>query len=240
VTTTKGYLRDTDDDEPPRPDRRRTALVVVGATVVVAVVATWLVAFSSVFGARSVDVRGTHLLTAAQVRDAAHIGTGTPLVRIDTVAVSRRVEKLAAVASAHVSTSFPSTVVITVTERQPVGYVRSSTRSVLVDRSGAQYRAVTAVPKGLPKFVIPAGADARPTGEAVASVAAALPASVRTQVRSIEALNPSAITLVLTRGRVVQWGSAARTTDKARLLPLLLRHGSTQIDVTDPDLPFTR
>jgi cell division protein FtsQ len=240
VTTTTTYLRDTDGDEPQRPDRRRTALLVVGATVVVAVVATWLVAFSSVFGARSVEVRGTQLLTAAQVRDAAHISSGTPLVRIDTVAVSRRVEKLAAVASAHVSTSFPSTVVITVTERQPVGYVRSSGRSVLVDRTGAQYRAVASAPKGLPKFVIPAGADARPTGEAVAAVAAALPAAVRKQVRSIEALNPSAITLVLTHGRVVQWGSAARTTDKARLLPLLLRHGSSQIDVTDPDQPFTR
>jgi cell division protein FtsQ len=233
-------MRDTDDDEPPRPDRRRTALAVVGATVVVAVVATWLVAFSSVFGARSVDVRGTHFLSAAQVRDAAHISSGTPLVRIDTLAVSRRVEKLAAVSSAHVSTSFPSTVVISVTERQPVGYVRSSSRSVLVDRTGAQYRAVAAVPEGLPRFVIPTGADARPTGEAVAAVAAALPASVRTQVRSIEALNPAAITLVLTRGRVVQWGSASRTADKARLLPLLLRHGSSQIDVTDPDLPFTR
>jgi cell division protein FtsQ len=240
VTSTTTYLRNTDDAEPPRPDRRRTALVVVGGTVVVAVIATWLVAFSSVFGARSVEVRGTHLLTAAQVRDAANIGSGTPLVRIDTVAVSRRVEKLAAVASAHVSTSFPSTVVITVTERQPVGYVRSSSRSVLVDRTGAQYRTVPTVPKGLPKFVVPAGAAARPTGEAVAAVAAALPATVRTQVRSIEALNPSAITLVLTRGRVVRWGSAARTSDKARLLPILLRPGSSQIDVTDPDLPFTR
>lgn len=240
MTTTTRYLRDTDDDDPPRPNRRRTALAVVGATVVVAVVATWLVAFSSVFGAGSVEVRGTHLLTAAQVRDAAHISSGTPLVRIDTVAVSRRVEKLAEVASAQVSTSFPSTVVITVTERQPVGYVRSSSRTLLVDRTGAQYRAVAAVPKRLPKFVIPAGPDARASGEAVAAVAAALPAAVRAQVRSVEALNPSAITLVLTRGRVVQWGSAARTADKARLLPVLLGNGSSQIDVTDPDQPFTR
>jgi cell division protein FtsQ len=59
-------------------------------------------------------------------------------------------------------------------------------------------------------------------------------------VRSIEALNPSAITLVLTEGRVVQWGSASRTAEKARLLPTLLKHGSSQIDVTNPDQPFTR
>jgi cell division protein FtsQ len=240
MTSTTAYLRGADEGAPPPRDRRRTALVVVAATVAVAVLLTWLIAFSSVFGARSVDVRGTKLLTATQVRNAADISSGTPLVRIDTVAVRRRVEGLAEVASARVSTSFPSTVVITITERQPVGYVRRANRSVLVDRTGAQYRTVTTAPAGLPKFVVPAGADARPTAQAVAAVAAALPGTVRTQVRSIEALSPSAITLVLTRSRVVQWGSAARTADKARLLPVLLTHGSSQIDLTDPDQPFTR
>jgi cell division protein FtsQ len=71
-------------------------------------------------------------------------------------------------------------------------------------------------------------------------VAAALPASLRRQVTSIEALDPASITLVLTHGRVVRWGSAARTADKARLLPALLAHHTAQVDVTDPDQPFTR
>jgi cell division protein FtsQ len=240
VSASTTYLRGADEAEPPRPGRRRTALLVVAGTVAVAVLATWLVAFSSVFGVRSVDVRGTQVLTAAQVRDAAHIGHGTPLVRVDTVAVSRRVQRLAEVASAHVSTSFPSTVVITVTERRPVGYVRAAGRDVLVDRTGTQYRTVAASPSGLPRFVVPSGTAGRPTARAVAAVAAALPAAARRQVRSIEALTPSAITLVLTRSRVVQWGSATRTADKARLLPALLQHGSSQIDLTDPDQPFTR
>jgi cell division protein FtsQ len=239
MSTSTAYLRGADEAGPSRPGRRRTALVVVAATVAVAVLATWLVAFSSVFGARSVEVRGTRLLTAAQVREAAHISHGTPLVRIDTVAISRRVQRLAEVASAHVSTSFPSTVVITVTERRPVGYVRASGRTVLVDRTGTRYRTV-ATAGGLPRFVVPGGPTGRATAQAVAAVAAALPPAVRREVRSIEALSPSAITLVLTRSRVVRWGSAARTPDKARLLPTLLEHGSAQIDLTDPDQPFTR
>jgi cell division protein FtsQ len=240
VSTSTTYLRGADEADPPRPDRRRTALLVVAGTVLVAVLATWLVAFSSVFGARSVEVRGVQLLTQAQVRTAAHIAHGTPLVRIDTVAVSRRVQRLPEVASVHVSTSFPSTVVITVTERRAVGYVRASGRDVLVDRTGTQYRTETAAPTGLPRFVVPGGSAGRPTAQAVAAVAAALPAAVRRQVRSIQALTPSAITLVLTRNRVIQWGSAARTADKARLLPTLLEHGSSRIDLTDPDQPFTR
>jgi cell division protein FtsQ len=60
-------------------------------------------------------------------------------------------------------------------------------------------------------------------------------------VRSIEALDPNAITLVLTRQRVVSWGSAQRSADKARVLPALLaRSGVQHVDVTNPDLPFTR
>ncbi|MDT4912278.1 MAG: cell division protein FtsQ [Pseudonocardiales bacterium] len=240
MTTPTTYLRGADEVEPRRPSRRRTGFVVVAATVIVAVVITWLVAFSSVFGVRSVQVRGAHLLTAAEVRGAAQLDRGTPLVRVDTVAVGRRVEKLAEVASAQVSTSFPSTVVITITERQPVGYVQTSRRDVLVDRTGAQYRTVAAAPSGLPRFAVPVGASARSTARAVAAVAAALPGAVRSEVRSIEALSPSSITLVLSRGRVVQWGSATRTADKARLLPVLLKRGSSQIDLTDPDQPFTR
>ncbi len=241
MTGSSTYLPDPDEPAPAhRPDRRRTAVIIVASTVVFAVLATWLVAFSSAFGVRTVDVRGAHVLTTTQVQTAAQLDHGTPLVRVDTSAVAKRVEQLAEVASARVSTSFPSTVVITVVERQPVGYVRRSGHDVLVDRTGDQYRTVRAAPKGLPKFVVPAGTDARTTGGAVATVAAALPAALRTQVRSIEALDPSSITLVLTRGRVVRWGSADRSADKARLLPKLLTHPVQQVDVTDPDQPFTR
>jgi cell division protein FtsQ len=234
------YLRATDEDEPPAPDRRRRLLIVIAAVVVAAVVGTWLVAFSPVFGVRTVEVRGTRLLTADQVRTAAGVKHGTPLVRVDTSAITGRVERLADVASAQVSTSFPSTVVITVEERVPVGYVLRSGRFRLVDRTGTEYRAVDRRPSGLAKLVIPTGASEHSTAVAVAQVAAALPAKVRRQVKSIQALDAHSITLVLTKDRVVRWGSADRTADKARLLPALLRHHPNQIDLTDPDQPFTR
>lgn len=240
MTTVAQFLRRTDDEDPPRLSRRRTIGIVVAVTVVLAVVATWLIAFSSVFGVRSIDVRGTHVLTAAQVRAAAAIDSGTPLVRLDTSAITKRIEKLAVVESAQVSTSFPSTVVITIEERVPIGYVRRNGDVVLVDHTGAAYRKVSSAPPRLPRFVLPAGSISKATGAAVADVAAALPASLLRQVRSIEALDPDAITLVLSRGRVVRWGSAARTADKARLLPLLLKHHAATVDLTDPDQPFTR
>jgi cell division protein FtsQ len=236
--TATSHLSDAHEDIARRPDRRRTALIVVAATVLVAVLATWLVAFSPVFGVRSVDVHGTHVLTAAQVRAAADIRDGTPLVRLDTAAITKRIEHLADVESAQVSTSFPSTVVITIDERTPVGYVDRHHRLLLVDHTGDQYRVVRTAPARLPELVFPAGA--RETAAAVAAVAAALPSRVRRQVRSVDALDPSSITLVLTGGRLVRWGSEDRTEDKARLLPVLLRHHTMTVDLTNPDQPFTR
>jgi cell division protein FtsQ len=110
----------------------------------------------------------------------------------------------------------------------------------LVDRSGDQYRAVSGPPRGLPQFVVPSGTDARTTGGAVAVVARALPAAVLRRIASIQAMDPTAISLVFGDGHLVQWGSAGRSAAKARVLPALLRQPGTQIDVTDPDQPFTR
>jgi cell division protein FtsQ len=228
------------DDTLPPADRRRTILIVAAATVALALLATWLVAFSSVFGVRNVEVRGVHVLTADQVRAAADISNGTPLVRLDTSAITSRVEQLPEVASAQVSTSFPSTVVIVVEERIAVGYTLRNGHAVLVDSSGAEYRTVNEPPAGLPHFVLPAGAQQRPTAAAVAAVATALPRAVVREVRSIDALNPSRITLVLAGHRLVQWGSADQTAFKARLLPALLRRPVGYVDLTNPSEPFTR
>jgi cell division protein FtsQ len=243
--------RETDGDGPDglEPDttaprhRRRLRLLIAGAVVVVlAGAGTWVVAVSSLIGVRSVQVHGVHDLTSAQVQAAAHVRHGTPLVRLDTAAITRRVEALPDVASAQVSTSFPSTVVVTVSERAPVGYLRSGGRVLLVDRTGFAYHAVADAPATLPKLVVPTGSAARSARAAVAQVGAALPASLRPDVQSIDALDPVAITLVLTKGRIAQWGSASRSAEKGRILPVLLKHAKydTQFNVVDPQRPFSR
>ena len=223
--------------------RHRGLILTAIAVVLVGAVVPWLLAFSSVFGVGSVAVRGTHELTADEVRAAARVPAGEPLLRLDTGAITRRVEALPDVASAQVTTSFPSTVTIAVTERTAVGVVASGSGFKLVDTTGDQFRAVDTRPPHLPLLVITAGsgpADPRVTASAVATVAAALPAGVRARIDSIQALDPQTITLVLNSGRVVRWGSVERTADKARVLSALLQVPGSQLDVTDPDQPFVR
>lgn len=224
------------------PGGNRNRALIAGATValLVAALATWIVAFSPLLGAKTVTVLGTHNLTVANVRAAAAIKHGTPLVRLDAALVARRVESLPDVAAASVRTTYPSTVIISVTERTAVGYLASGTRYVLVDRTGDQYRTVPAEPHALPLFVVPHGANAKAAGRAVATVAAALTPALLARVASVQAFDPTAITLLLDDRRVVRWGSAERSVDKARILPILLTQPGTQFDLTDPDQVVTR
>jgi cell division protein FtsQ len=240
MTATVSRRPRTEKDQPSRGWSRRTMLIIVAVVVVLAALAVWVVAFSPVLGVRTVSVRGENAVTAQQIRSAADVPDGTPLVRLDTDAVARRVESIEGISSARVSTSFPSTVVISVVERTPVGVVKHGGRYVLVDRTGDQYRTVDSAPEHVPVFVVPVGTDSRTTGGAVATVAAALSAKLRAHVASIQALDPNAITLLLTDGRVVAWGSVARSPEKARILPILLQQKGSQFDVTDPARPFSR
>jgi cell division protein FtsQ len=238
MATTTAPVPDVDDNTSRRSHRR----LIIGAVIaaVLAGFAIWLVGFSSVFGVHTVVVTGEHRLTEQRVLAAAKVTSGTPLLQLDTAAIRARVEALPDIASATVTTSFPSTVRIAVTERIPVGVVKRGARYALVDRTGDQFRTIKTRPERLPLLVVPRGTDARTTGGAVATVAAALPTRLLARIESIQALDPRAITLVLHDGRVVQWGDAERSGLKATVLLALVSRPGTQIDVSDPEQPVTR
>jgi cell division protein FtsQ len=218
----------------------RRVLVSVASVIVVVALAVWIVAFSPVLGVSSVQVHGTDVLTTAQVRAAAAIPHGSPLIRLDTAAIARRVERLAEVKSVRVGTSYPNTVTIDVVERTPVGYLQDGSSFTLVDGSGARYRTVQTRPAKLPLFEVPFGPSGDAAAAAVAGVAADLTAGLLTRVASISALDPSSITLLLTDHRVVRWGTADRSADKARVLPTLLLQPGTTFDVSNPDEVIAR
>jgi cell division protein FtsQ len=248
TTTTSADFDRADPADPidrlqPRRRRLPRRVLVPAAIALLVALAVWVVVFSPVLGVRTVAVRGARGSTAAQVIRAAGIARGTPLVRLDTGSIARRVEQIPAVRTAEVSTSFPSTVTITVVERRPVGWVRQAGRDILIDTAGVRYRSLAERPAHLPLLVLPPDSGAATT-RAVAAVAAALPAHLLPRIASVQAFDPQAITLVLRGERVVHWGSAAQSAAKARVLPVLLRqvavHGGTQIDVSDPNQPFVR
>ncbi|MDQ1733220.1 MAG: cell division protein FtsQ [Pseudonocardiales bacterium] len=214
---------------------RRWMVVLAVAVALLSLI--WLVGFSRVLGASNVTVRGTKLLSAQQVRAAAAIEPGTPLIRLNTSAVQRRIESLPAVRSARVSTTYPTTVTITVIERVAVGYRSTSSGIVGVDAGNVEFRKLAGPPRGLPQLGASGGPDA---DTAVAAVAAALTPGLRPLVATVSASTPESVTLRLADGRTVLWGGTDRNADKAKLLSVLLKQPGTYFDISDPDTVISR
>ncbi len=222
-----------------RPTRRRalmrrwTVLVVFLAILG----SLYLLLFTGVFGVHNVEVEGTQGLTPEQVRQVAAVEMGTPLVRLDTDEIVKRVATLPRVAKVDVERSWPTTVVITVHERDPVGFVKRPDGVHMVDGSGTDFATIPAVPTGLPSIEVANINPADPATHAVVDVLARIPQQLRNMVVSLSAQTAGSVQLTLTDGRVVKWGNSADTERKAMVLAALLTRPGKTYDVSAPDLP---
>ena len=221
--------------------RRRTRLV-VGLALVVAMALVagtgWLLLGSSTFGVETVDVTGVRRLGPDQVRAQAAIEGGTPLARLDTDGIVERVRRLPAVLTVEVTRDWPSTVVIAVTEREPAAVQARGRDWALVDRTGVVFGTVDRRPRRLPRVSAPV-TEGAPALRATLDVLDALPVQVRDQVREVRAASLEQVTLRLSRGRTVEWGSAERSARKAAVLTVLLTRKARVYDVSAPDSPTT-
>jgi cell division protein FtsQ len=213
---------------------------VVAALLVVLVVgvAVWAVWFSTLLSVRSVVVEGTSTLREGQVRRAAAVPLGGPLVSVDLGAVRARVAALAPVAKVEVSRKWPDQVLLDVTERVPIAVIDIGGKLHALDKEGVVFLDYTKAPAGLPKVVTPTGTSAQALREA-ARVVAALPASLARLVDHVEVRTVDQISLDLTDGRRAVWGSAADSARKAEVLQALLGRDAKTYDVSVPGQPTT-
>jgi len=237
---------------PLRPRRRRSRralsprrrlLTVLAAVLVVAGALTWVVLGSPLLAVHAVQVDGESGLSEQQVVQVAGIAEGTPLMRVDTAAAAARVRQLPQVASAEVTRGWPDTVVITLAERVPVAVVSADGTQRLVDAGGVVFDTITGdAPAGVvPLEVSTPGPDDAATTAALGALTA-LPRHVRAEVTGVSARTADDVTLSLTDGRSVLWGSAADTARKADVLDALLdqlEDGALEpadvLDVSTPD-----
>lgn len=242
VTATRPAARTTGAGAGRDPSpRRRTAITlgILGLVVVLAATAGWLVYFSSVFAVQQVAVSGTRELSPAQIRDAAQVPIGAPLVRQDLTVFAQRTAQLPGVSQVQVTRDWPGTVAIAVVERQPLLAVPQPQGYAIIDSHGVAYAVRGSIPKG----VLPA--DVNPDDAAllteVGVVASALPASLKAKVTKVAAIDRDDITLQLESGLVVSWGSAEQSPLKAEVTAALLkRKPQIRIDVSSPHNPAVR
>ncbi len=234
-----------------RGRRWRLAFFALAAFAIVAGVG-WSLLGNRLLVVRSVTVTGTHLVSQARVIAAADVPPGTPLLRVDTGAVARRVEAIPQVASARVAADWPDHLVIAVTERVPVLAVKMAGGGYdLVDPAGVPVRWAKNRPAGLPQLLtsLPgSGLAGAPSVSAAASVLAELQHWLASQVAQVSVAQAAGsgdaagqqVTLHLKSGKTVLWGSPGRAGQKNRELAILLPGKAHYVDVSAPGTVVTR
>lgn len=214
----------------------KAAFFVLAVVAIIAGV-TWALLGSKFLVVRSITVNGAPDIPRSQVITAAGVRAGTPLIRISTGTVARRVERLTLVESARVTRSWPNAITITIVERTAALAVREPAGWDLVDRFGVVLKQVQSRPHGLPRLRTSTAPDllrGNPAVFAAATVGRELPARLAAKVRSIAAPTADTVTLYLRHGRTVVWGDASQTAMKARELAILMRGRARYFDVSDP------
>jgi cell division protein FtsQ len=214
---------------------------VVGGVLGVGLLTSWLVYGTGLLGVREVRVTGVELVTEADVRRAAAVPDGTPLARVDPVAIGDRVVgDLAPVAAVTVTRDWPGRLFIEVRERTPVAAVPLGRRFAVLDADGVVFRTASERPEGIPLArVAEPGPDDAATRSALAVLGALTP-RLRSELVEVTVEGPARILVRLRDDRVVVWGDASRSETKAQVATGLLDREGGTIDVSAPDVVTVR
>ena len=251
-----GSQADDAADQRHRGPWKAVLFAVAAAAIVAALV--WGLLGSSLLVVRTVTVRtvaapGSPVVSSAaapsavvpraEVLRAARVEPGTPLARVNTAEVARRVERITQVQSATVARDWPDALVITIRTRTPELAVPSGRGFALIDKFGVVVRQVASRPAGM---VVLYSAPPAPTLRGSPAVRAAvtvlqqLPPRIRRLVRWVAAPSADAVTLHLRGGARVLWGGPGQAGAKAAEVTVLLRTHARYLDVSDPSTAVTQ
>ncbi|MEU6536060.1 FtsQ-type POTRA domain-containing protein [Streptomyces sp. NPDC047000] len=231
--------------------KARTMIILAVTVTLLGAGCVWLLYGSPWLRVDRVAVSGTRVLTPAEVRRAAAVPVGSPLLSVDTAAIGARLRReLPRIRTVEVFRSWPHGIGLKITERTPVLVLEKSGRFIEVDGQGVRFATVSRRPAAVPTLDLDlsspgsAGASLRRFGqdrlvrEAVA-VAGRLPAAAARDTRVVKVRSYDDISLELTGGRTVAWGSAGNGPAKARTLTALMKAspGSRHFDVSVPTAP---
>lgn len=229
--------------EAERSDRRSRRLRRAGhglLALVPLLAIGWVLLLSGWFDVERVEVTGAQRLTADEVRSAAGIAPGTPLAGVRPAQVSRAVQRLRPVADVEVQRSWPSTLVLAVTERAAVAGVAEDGAVTLLDADGVAFATERRLPAGVVRLEVDEQAPARRSARAALDVHGSLPAALRDRVRVLRAGSPADVQLVLEGGKTVVWGRPGEAGTKAAAALALLPLEGSVVDVSAPGVAVRR
>ena len=220
-----------------RSRRRRIIwLSSIGAAVLL-VGGSVAAAYSPLFAVQKITVAGATSLDPAAIEAALGDQLGTPLALVDTSEVKAALLAFPLIETYALEARPPHDLTVRIVERTPVGVIRSDAGYTLVDAAGVALSTTSDQPAGQPVIDVAGGADTaafRSAGLVVRS----LPADVRAMLTGVRATTADDVTLTLSSGLTVVWGSADESAMKAITLSATLAKnpGARSIDVTSAEV----
>ncbi|HEY5274682.1 MAG TPA: FtsQ-type POTRA domain-containing protein [Acidimicrobiales bacterium] len=229
---------------------RRRLMMLLGALSLLSVVVIAYVALhSSLFAARHVTIVGNQATTDQQILDASGMLAHPALLNIDVAREQSSIERLPFIDTAVIHREWPDSVLITVTERNPVATFSVSAHLFgVVDETGRLLEISSAPPTGLVPLVIPGLTSLTPghslprADALLALVASAVPESILRAIATVEGTS-TGVVVQLRSGAKAELGQAtdlvAKMTALATMLatPSVVLGAHSSIDLRVPDAP---
>lgn len=218
-----------------RSRRRRIIWLSAIGAVVLLIGGTTAAAYSPLFAVEKITVLGATTLDAAAVEAALAEQVGTPLALVDSSEVKAALLAFPLIETYALEAKPPHDLTVRIVERTPVGVIRSDAGYTLVDAAGVALATTSDQPAGQPLLEIDGGTDSV-AFESAGLVVRSVPADVRALLTGVSATTADDVTLTLSSGLTVVWGSSEDSPMKSEVLTktLISNPEASTIDVTSP------
>lgn len=245
-----------DGDDPRGPShwridearrRRLRPWAIVGAVLVVLVTGGVALSYTSMFGARVIEVEGAERLAPRRVMRLAGLELGSNVVHLDATSTEARLETDPWILDATVETSLPGTITISVRERRPVLLLAGpdGDRRLVAGDGTVLGHAPWAT--DLPEVAAAPGATLDEATLGIAGeVVQAMAPTLRSSVDTVTLAADRTVSLVLDGEVEVRFGSVAEAAAKGRALRGIMAYADEQgrgllsVDVSSPAAPTAR
>jgi len=192
---------------------------------------------SPFFEVRNVLVQGNQLIDQGKIKSVSDIAPGANIFKVDLAAGASRLKLIPMVKDVKVTRSLPSTVVIDVKERKPLGLLPTGEGFIEVDCDGVYLQKANAGAPGLP-VVTGIQCDIISPGEVVKdgrlgdalTVISSMPSEIVADLSEVHVDNDGQIRLYTIEGIQCRIGLAEDIQNKGDILTRLLKELRTQQD----------
>jgi len=208
---------------------------------------------SPFFEVRRVLVRGNQFLAEDKIKAVAGIGTGVNIFKLDLAVAAENLKMIPMVKEAQVTRVLPSTVLITIRERRPLGLLTTEEGFIEVDEEGVCLQKAGAGTPGLPvitgvtsNVVNPGEVVKAERLEDVLRVLGGLPGETIVKLSEVHVDQDKQIKIYTMEGIQCRFGTATEIQEKGAVLAQVLQEIYKQgakvkyIDLSCPEVPVVK